>query len=131
STGAGWMWLDHATWRGADAVGLGAITGEIAIGKAADYLIVDVAVPEMQPSFDLAWELVRFGNRDPIVAGTGGGPLRLWRGWPLDWNAHALLDEVARTARAIVEKAPIQKIHASSAEHRAEMTARGWTRALH
>ena len=130
STGAGWMWLDHATWRGADAVGLGAVTGEVAAGKAADFLIVDVDIPEMQPSFDLAWELVRFGNRDQIVAVVVAGRLRLWRGWPLDWNARALLDDVARTARTLVEKAPIQKIHASSAAHRADIAARGWARAL-
>jgi cytosine/adenosine deaminase-related metal-dependent hydrolase len=130
SAGGGWMWLDHATWRGADAVGLGRVTGEIAPGKAADFLIVDVDVPEMQPSFDLGWELVRFGNRDQIVAVVVDGRLRLWRGWPLDWDARALLDEVARTAHAIVANAPIQKVHPSSARQRAEARARGWAREL-
>jgi cytosine/adenosine deaminase-related metal-dependent hydrolase len=130
STGAGWMWLDHATWRGADAVGLGAVTGEIAIGKAADYLLVDLDVPEMQPSFDLGWELVRLANRDQIVAVFVAGKLRLWRGWPVDWDARALLREVAGTAGDAVAQAPIHKVHPASDAHRAEIDARGWIRPL-
>jgi cytosine/adenosine deaminase-related metal-dependent hydrolase len=130
STGGGWMWLDHATWRGAEAVGLGAVTGEIAIGKAADYLLIDLEVPEMQPSFDLGWELVRLANRDQIVAVVVAGKLRLWRGWPVDWDARALLNEVSRIAREAVAQAPIQKIHPSSTAHREEITTRGWVRRL-
>jgi len=130
STGGGWMWLDHATWRGAEAVGLGTVTGEIAVGKAADYLLVDLDVPEMQPSFDLSWELVRLANRDQIVAVVVAGKLRLWRGWPVDWDGRALLDEVRRIAGDAVAQAPIQKIHPPSRAHRAEIDARGWVRRL-
>jgi len=131
SCGGGWMWLDHATWRGADAVGLGTVAGEIAIGKSADFLIVDIDVPEFQPSFDLSWELVRLGNRDQIAAVFVAGQLRLWRGWPVDWNARALLDDVSRIAHTAVSNAPIHKIHRPSVSDRAEVREHHWVRELH
>jgi len=118
SSGGGWTWLDHATHAGADAVGLKSLTGEIAVGMEADFLIVDIDVPEMLPSFDLSWELVRLGNRDQIVAVFVAGRLRLWRGWPVDWDAQALLADVAKLAGGAVARAPIRKVHPASAEHR-------------
>jgi len=118
SCGGGWTWLDHATRAGADAVGLGAKTGEIALGKAADFLLVDLEVPEFTPSWDLAWELVRLGNRDQIEAVFVDGRLRLWQGWPVTWDGRALVRQVAELARQAVERAPIQRIHPSSTEHR-------------
>jgi cytosine/adenosine deaminase-related metal-dependent hydrolase len=121
SCGAGWMWLEHATTAAAQAVGLGAVTGEIAVGKEADFLIVDIDVPEMQPSWDLTWELVRLANRDQIIGVFVAGRLRLWRGWPLDWDARVLMREVAQAAGAAVRSAPIQRIHAPSIEHRSRM----------
>jgi cytosine/adenosine deaminase-related metal-dependent hydrolase len=121
SCGAGWTWLDHALADGAQAVGLGASTGEIVAGKAADFLIVDLDVPEMLPSWDPSWELVRLANRDQIVAVFVGGRLRLWRGWPIDWDGHALLEEITKIAHAVVERAPIQRIHPTSTEHRRRM----------
>ncbi|MBL8384562.1 MAG: amidohydrolase family protein [Burkholderiales bacterium] len=126
SCGGGWLWLDRATRGGADAAGLGACTGAIAAGRAADFLLVDLDVPEMKPSWDLTWELVRFGARDQIVAVHVAGRLRLWRGAPVDWDHRALLAEVDAIAREAVARAPIQKIHPGSREHRAAMRARGW-----
>ena len=82
---------------GADALGLGKVTGEIAVGKAADFLVVDLRVPELTPSYDLRWELVRLADRDQITAVVVGGRLRLWQGWPPDWDGRAL---VARAAEA-------------------------------
>lgn len=128
SCGGGWTWLDHATIEGADAIGLGAVTGEIAIGKKADFIIVDLDVPEMQPSWDLTWELVRLGNRDQIVGVFVAGRLRLWRGWPVDWDAKALLREVAAIAGAAVAAAPIQRVHLPSTDHRHMVQKRDWMR---
>lgn len=125
SSGGGWPWLDHATAAGAEAVGLGGITGEIAKGKAADFLIVDVDVPEFHPSRDLVWELTRLGNRDQIQGVFVAGRLRLWKGWPIDWNGRELMREVTRRVDEAVAKAPIQKIHPSSTEHRLQVEARG------
>ncbi len=118
SCGGGWLWLDHATTDGADAIGLGKITGRIETGLAADFLLIDLDVPEMLPSWDLTWELVRLANRDQIVAVMVGGKLRLWRGWPLDWDARGLLRRVAALAEEVLARAPIQRIHPVSTVHR-------------
>ena len=123
SCGGGWIWLEHATRAGADAVGLKGITGAIATGHRADYLLIDIDVPELQPSWDLTWELVRLGNRDQIVAVVVDGRLRLWRGWPVDWDGRALMREVAATARAAVAAAPIHRVHPVSSAHRGQHRA--------
>ena len=124
SSGGGWTWLDHATHQGADAVGLGGVTGEIAVGRRADFLLVDVDVPELCPSIDLDWDLLRLGNRDQIDAVFVDGALRLWRGWPLDWDGRALVDDLRELAGRAIAAAPIQRIHALSAEDRRQRLAR-------
>jgi cytosine/adenosine deaminase-related metal-dependent hydrolase len=111
SCGGGKLWLDMAARGGADAAGLAAITGSIAVGQAADFLLVDLDVPELTPSWDLRWELVRVASRAQIRSVHVAGQLRLWNGWPVDWDGRALLEEVRRVARASVAKAPIRKVH--------------------
>lgn len=122
SCGAGWTWLEHATAGAADAVGLGGRTGRVAPGLAADYLLVDVTAPELQPSHDLTWELVRLANRDQITAVVVDGKLRLWRGWPTDWDGPALVAEAVKVARQVLAGAAIHRTHPTAAGHRA-----GWT----
>lgn len=119
SCGGGWLWLDRATRGAADVAGLAATTGAIQPGLAADFLLVDLDRPEFTPSHDLTWELVRYGNRDQIDAVFTAGRLRLWQGWPLDWDARALLAEVRETAAAAIAGAPIQRVHKVSDQHRA------------
>ncbi|MBT2299515.1 amidohydrolase family protein [Variovorax paradoxus] len=119
SCGGGWLWLDHATHRGAEAAGLGSVTGRIACGLVADFLLLDLDVPEFVPSWDLTWELVRFANRDQIEAVFVNGALRLWKGWPPAWDARALMREVAEIARRDVQRAPIQRVHPIADLHRA------------
>lgn len=116
SCGGGWPWLEQGTHGGARVLGLN--TGEIAAGKAADFLLVDLDVPELLPSWDLCWELVRLANREQILGVFVAGRLRLWQGWPLDWDARALMREVNDVARTVVAQAPIQKIHPDSNRHR-------------
>ncbi|MDX1265966.1 MAG: amidohydrolase family protein [Oceanisphaera sp.] len=116
SCGGGWPWLEQGTLGGARVLGLN--TGEIAAGKAADFLLVDLDVPELLPSWDLSWELVRLANRDQIQSVFVAGRLRLWQGWPLDWDARALMREVNGLAKSVVSQAPIQKIHPDSTRHR-------------
>ena len=128
SAGGGWLWLEHATREGADAAGLGHITGEIAPGRRADFLLVDLDVPELTPSWDLTWELVRLAGRDQIEAVFVDGRLRLWHGWPVDWDGRALLREVERVARDVVSRAPIKRIHPLSRDHRATIRSRNWLR---
>ncbi len=123
SCGAGWTWLDLASAGGADAAGLGSVTGRIAPGLAADFLLVDLRVPELTPSWDPSWELVRLAARDQIRAVFVDGRLRLWRGQPLDWDGEALLDEVDAVARRAVELAPIRRVHPTADRHRASVRA--------
>ncbi|MET9950101.1 amidohydrolase family protein [Streptomyces sp. NPDC006339] len=123
SCGAGWTWLDHATRGGADAVGLGARTGTIAEGLAADFLVVDVSTPELALSWDLPWELVRRGNRDQITAVFVGGGLRLWRGMPTTWDGPALVRRAAELSRAVMEKAAVVRVHPTSTAAHARSTA--------
>ncbi|MGR8008605.1 amidohydrolase family protein [Streptomyces hypolithicus] len=118
SCGGGWTWLEHASRGGADAVGLGSRTGVIAEGAAADFLLVDVRTPETQLSWDLPWELLRRGNRDQISAVFVAGRLRLWRGWPTDWDGRALVRRAAETAREVVARAPVTRVHPTSMDAR-------------
>ncbi|MFD7461289.1 MULTISPECIES: amidohydrolase family protein [unclassified Streptomyces] len=119
SCGAGWTWLEHAHRGGADAVGLGARTGTIAQGMAADFLLVDVGTPELALSWDLPWELVRRGNRDQITAVYVAGRLRLWKGLPTDWDGPALVRRAAELARAAVGRADVTRVHPTSTVARA------------
>ncbi|RYY70195.1 MAG: amidohydrolase, partial [Comamonadaceae bacterium] len=119
SAGGGWTWLDHATRHAAPAVGLEDVTGAIAEGLAADFLLVDLEVPELKPSWDLGWELVRLADRTQIEGVVVGGQLRLWQGWPVDWDAKALMAEVEAIARNDITRAPIQRVHPTSDAHRA------------
>ena len=118
STGGGWPWLHGATAGGAQAVGLGAVTGRVAPGLAADFLLLDLQVPEMQPSWDLPWELVRLAGREQIVASFVAGRMRLFRGWPVDWDGRALLRQAAAGAKRAVAAAPIHRVHPTTQQHR-------------
>jgi len=118
SCGGGWTWLDHATHEGARAIGLDHLVGAIDVGKEADFLLVDVDTPELCTSVDLTWDLVRLGNRDQIDAVFVAGKLRLWKGWPTDWDARSLMRQVARVAGEAIERAPIQRLHPTAAQHR-------------
>ena len=90
--------------------GLAGVTGSIAEGLAADFLLVDLDIPELVPSHDLTWELVRYGNRDQIDAVFTAGRLRLWQGWPVDWDARALMREIRDIAGPAIAAArePLQ-----------------------
>lgn len=110
SCGAGRLWLEHATSLSADALGLRKVTGEIAVGKAADFLLVDVNVPELTPSWDLEWELVRLAGRDQITAVVVDGKLRLWEGWPPDWDGRALVARAAEVGRTVVRRADLERV---------------------
>lgn len=118
SCGGGWMWMDHATHLGARAAGLQGITGAIAEGLAADFLLLDLDVPEMQPSWDLTWEVVRLADRSQLQAVFVHGKLRLWQGWPVDWDARRLMAQVRAIAREDIARAPIQRVHPTADEHR-------------
>ncbi|NBE55168.1 amidohydrolase family protein [Streptomyces boluensis] len=114
SCGAGWTWLEHATRGGADVLGLGARTGTVAAGLAADFLLVDIETPELAFSWDLPWELVRRGNRDQITAVFVEGRLRMWHGLPTDWDGPELVRRAAELARSVVGRAAVTRAHPTS-----------------
>ncbi|WP_434739088.1 amidohydrolase family protein [Streptomyces katrae] len=124
SCGAGWSWLDRGGAGGADAVGLGALTGRIAAGAAADFLLVDVSGPEMRASWDLPWELVRRGNRDQITAVFTAGRLRMWRGRAVGWDDSALVERAAELAAEVVGRARVTRVHPTSTRARAGSAVR-------
>ncbi|WP_346766217.1 hypothetical protein [Streptomyces sp. A1499] len=86
------------------------MTGEIAAGKAADFLVVDLDVPELTPSYDLEWELVRLAGRDQITAVVVDGKLRLWQGWPPDWDGRALVARAAKMGPEVVRRANLRRV---------------------
>lgn len=106
-------WLNACTQGGAKVLGLGEMTGRIARGMSADFLLIDLAVPELLPSSDLSWELVRLVNRDQIQAVVVREDLRLWQGWPTDWDAQALMRQVETLAKDVLAQAPIHKVNPS------------------
>jgi cytosine/adenosine deaminase-related metal-dependent hydrolase len=103
--GRGRRWLRAGTQGGADALGLGAVVGRIAPGLAADYLLVDLDVPELVSTRDVVWELVRRGNRDLIEVVAVAGRPRLVDGWPSDFDREAFLRRSRRLATAAVTRA--------------------------
>ncbi|RYY91147.1 MAG: amidohydrolase [Comamonadaceae bacterium] len=125
SCGGGWLWLDHATHAAAAATGLAPVTGAIEEGLAADFLLLDLDVPEMQPSWDLSWEVVRLADRSQLEAVFVNGALRLWQGWPVDWDARALMAQVREIARDDIARAPIQRVHPTADAHRRAAANRG------
>ncbi|UQZ90221.1 S-adenosylhomocysteine deaminase [Deltaproteobacteria bacterium Smac51] len=117
SCGGGYKWLDMSSRGGAEVLGLSGVTGSIKPGLAADFLLVDLDVPELTPSWDLPWDLVRLGNRSQIEAVFVGGRLRLWQGWPVDWDGKALMERINKLAGEAVAQAPIKRVHGTSAEY--------------
>jgi hypothetical protein len=73
----------------------------------------------MQPSWDPTWELVRYANRDQILAVVVAGRLRLWEGWPVDWDARAFIQEARDVAHRVMAEAPVRRLHPTATEHQA------------
>lgn len=123
SCGAGWTWLHAASAGGAQAAHLSEVTGRIAPGLAADCLLLNVQMPELTPSWDLGWELVRLAHSGMIDMVMVSGRVCLWQGWPPHWDAQALMARVRQRAAQAVASAPIHRIHPTSGQAR-----KAWTR---
>ncbi len=118
SCGAAWTWVDAATRGSADVTGLGGTTGELRKGLRADFLILDMQTPEVLPSWDFEWELIRLYNRDQIVAVIVDGKPVMAGGQPIDWSASEFLENNLPLAVSRVNAAPIQIKHQPSDKHR-------------
>lgn len=118
SCGAGWRWVEAATRGGADVSGLGGVTGSIAPGLAADFLVLDMQRPETLPSWDFEWELVRLYDRDQIEAVFVDGQMRVRNGRPVDFEERALVDGKLAEAIAAITSSGALRFHGSSERHR-------------
>ena len=108
--GSGDMWLSMATNLAAQAIKKTDI-GSIEVGNKADFLIIDIYIPELAPSWDLIWEMVRLMNKTQIDQVVVNGKTRLVNGNPIDWELNHLLDEVNTISKSIVMRSPIHKIN--------------------
>ena len=118
SCGAAWTWIDAATRGSADAAGLGGVTGEITPRQRADFLVLDRRQPEVNPSWDFEWELVRLYNRDQIEAVIIDGRTVMENSRPVGWDADEFLKTNRKRAHDAVSAAPIVRCHGRSADFR-------------
>jgi len=118
SSGAAWTWVDAATVGAADAAGLVETTGSLTPGLAADFLVLDMAVPEAIPAVDFEWELIRYYNRDQIDALVVDGQARALGGRPVGWDADAFVKAHTPTAETVAQSPGITRVHGPSMRYR-------------
>lgn len=122
SCGAAWTWVDAATSQGAAATGGADDHGALAIGQAADFLVLDMMAPECLPSHDFEWELVRYYNRDQVDAVVINGRLCMSGGKPVDWDTDDLRQAGMAAARKITSAPDIVRCHGPSDQYRPSRT---------
>lgn len=105
--GEGRVWFDAATSGAADAIGLDSV-GTIRDGAHADLAVIDLRVPELTPSHDLAWDLVRVGNRDQLRAIITGGRPRIVDGRRVGSDQDELLQRATEAAHAVAARAGLR-----------------------
>ena len=108
--GDGRLWVQAATRNGAEAACLGGVTGSIAEGLRADFLVVDCKQPEVLPSWDLEWELVRHYDRTNLAAVFVDGEATLIGGQPVGWDLDRFMDEAAEAGRRAARNADMRLI---------------------
>lgn len=118
SCGAAWTWVDAATSQGAAATGGAGDHGALKAGYAADFLILDMMVPECLPSHDFEWELVRYYNRDQVDAVVVNGRLCMGGGKPVGWDTEELRQSGLVAATAITSNPEIVRCHGPSTSYR-------------
>ena len=124
SAGAAWTWVDAAFRGSADVAGLKGTTGELAAGQKADFLILDTSAPEVLPSWDFQWELVRHYNRDQIRSVVIDGAMVMENGRAANWDQDLFLAEELPNAIQTVKTSPIVRRHGTSEEHRSRRESR-------
>ncbi len=92
--------LNMATRGGAEAVGLDHLVGEIAVGKRADLIQVDMAAPNMTPLYDVISHLVYAVDARDVVTTIVDGRLLMADGRVLTLDG----DKVRRRANEIAAK---------------------------
>lgn len=122
SCGAAWTWVDAATSQGAAATGGAGDHGALAVGQAADFLVLDMMAPECLPSHDFEWELVRYYNRDQVDAVVINGRLCMSGGKPVDWDTDDLRQAGMAAAHKITSAPDIVRCHGPSDQYRPSRT---------
>lgn len=118
SCGAGWRWFDAATLGGARVALLDKELGAVAVGLQADFLLLDCTGPEVQPSWDFAWELVRYYDRADILATFVEGEALVVQGAATRFDSEAFVaDELALGVKSI-QDANLVRLHGESQLHR-------------
>lgn len=117
SAGAGWTWVDAITRGSADAAGWRDV-GVLQAGARADFLILDTDRPETQPSWDFEWELVRYYNRDQIVAVVVDGQPVLTSGQPVNWDGREFVSKNRALGARIGASPGITRVHGASDRYR-------------
>jgi cytosine/adenosine deaminase-related metal-dependent hydrolase len=118
SCGAGWTWAEAATRGSADACKLGSVTGALTPGRAADFLVLDMNRPEVLPSWDFEWELVRLYGREQIDAVVIDGRTVMSEGRAIGWDQDAFLHDALPRAVAAVKNSGALRVHGPSSDHR-------------
>jgi cytosine/adenosine deaminase-related metal-dependent hydrolase len=117
SCGAAWTWVDALTRGSSDAAGW-RDGGTLAAGNHADLLILDMERPETMPSWDFEWELVRYYNRDQVVAVMVGGKPIIFGGRPVGWDDRAFIRDNLKTGIRVGTAPGITRVHGASGLYR-------------
>ena len=104
--------------------GLEGTAGELRPGLRADFLILNRDRPEVMPSWDFEWELVRLYNRDQIEAVIVDGRQVMRDGRPVGWSAEEFMKCNLDRAVDAVTAAPISRKHGLSSHRRANSPSR-------
>jgi cytosine/adenosine deaminase-related metal-dependent hydrolase len=118
SCGAGWPWVFAATQGGADACGLGQETGAIVPGRRADFLVLDLSHPEVLPSWDFTWELVRFYDRANLLATVVDGKLVMLGGRSTLLESDRFFRDSIQEGMQWIREARLVRLHGRSDEYR-------------
>jgi len=118
SCGAGWPWVHAATQGGADACGLGSETGALQVGRRADFLILDCSGPEVLPSWDFTWELVRYYDRADIRATVVDGRPVILEGRSALFDSEKFVRDGLAEGMRWIDDAKIVRLHGSSDAYR-------------
>jgi 5-methylthioadenosine/S-adenosylhomocysteine deaminase len=118
SCGAGWSWVHLATQGGADVALLGDTTGALAPGRKADFLVLDCSGPEVLPSWDFTWELVRFYDRADILATVVDGEALIVGGRSTRFDNQDFVRTALPEGIQSVHDAEIVRLHGPSDDYR-------------
>jgi cytosine/adenosine deaminase-related metal-dependent hydrolase len=84
----------------------------------ADFLVLDCSGPEVLPSWDFTWELVRYYDRADIASTVVAGKLVMHAGRATRFDSEAFLEEAMREGSQWMRDTPIVRLHGPSANYR-------------